>query len=68
MGRHHGRRHPGRRLLPPSAEITRPRTPADDLAAVAAIKAHRTLTAYNWLTDSIEREPHYIVYDSPAVF
>jgi hypothetical protein len=42
-------------------------TPADAPAAVAAIKAHRTLTAYNWPTDSIERELHYIVYDSPAV-
>ena len=43
------------------SEITRPRIPADDLAATAAIKAHRTLTAYNWPTDSIDRELFCII-------
>jgi hypothetical protein len=50
------------------AEITRPSTPANDLAAVAAIKAQRTLTAYNWPTDSVDRELHGIVYGSQVVW
>ncbi len=50
------------------AEITRPREPADDVKAAAAVKAGRTLTEAGWSISASDREALGILYGFQACF
>jgi hypothetical protein len=50
------------------AEITRPREPADDVKAAAAVKAGKTLTDAGWSISASDREALGILYGFQACF
>jgi hypothetical protein len=50
------------------AEITRPRDPADDVKAAAAVKAGKTLTDAGWSISASDREALGILYGFQACF
>ena len=50
------------------AVVTRPRSAADDAAALVALKAHKAMAAFGWPTDGLDREAHCILWGCQVTF